>query len=112
MVLATIQNELVREPATITRHWSPRSENYATGDALFRALDEGCEIDGVIFKQESWFGGSRRTLVYHVFLRQPGGTTSTRMTLVDNPYLSRMIYTLNVQVVQLNERKRTVKERY
>jgi hypothetical protein len=93
-----------------TRHWSPQSEQYASGDALLQALDDGWQVKGVIFRQEVWLAGGRRTYVYHVELERDGETI--KMKMVHNPFITRLIYRFNVQVVRLNERKGTQRERW
>jgi hypothetical protein len=85
------------------RHWSPHCEAYASGDALLQALENGWQVDGVIFRQEVWLAGNRRTLIYHVTVKRAGQTQTMKM--VYTPYISRLVQELNVQVVRLNQRK-------
>jgi hypothetical protein len=85
------------------RHWSPMSEPYASGEALLQALDSGWHVDGVIFRQEVWLGGNRRTFIYHVTVKR--AHEQMAMKIVHNPFISRLIPQLNVQVVRLNQRK-------
>lgn len=91
-------------------YWSPHSEEYASGDALLAAFDDGWQVDGVIFRQEVWLTAGRRTYVYHISLKRAGETL--KMKMVYNPFITRLIFRLNVQVVLVNERKGTDKERW
>jgi hypothetical protein len=92
-----------------TRHWSPQSEPYASGEALLQALESDWKVDGVIFRQEVPLGGDRRTYVYHVNLRRDH--EQMKMKMVHNPFIARLIYRLNVQVVRQNQRKNASPER-
>lgn len=91
-----------------TRHWSPQSEPYASGEALLQALESGWQVDGVIFQQEVPLGGDRRTYVYHVNLKRDD--EQMKMKMVHNPYITRLIYRLNVQVVRQNQRRSSMRE--
>lgn len=90
-------------------HWSPNSEAFASGEALLQALDNGWQVQGVIFRQEFWLAGGRRTYIYHLTLRRDGDVL--KMALVYNPFISRFIHRMGVQVVQQNERKSNKPER-
>ena len=92
------------------RHWSPQSQPYASGDALLQAISDGWQINGVVFQQEVWLSQGRRTYVYHVTLQRSDEVI--KMKMVYNPFIIRLIYRLNVQVVRLNERKSTERERW
>jgi hypothetical protein len=96
--------------ATGRRYWGPQSEEYASGDALLQALDDGWQVHDVIFRQEVWLNEGRRTFVYHISLKR--GDDTLKMKMVYNPFIARLIYRFNVQVVRLNERKSTARERW
>lgn len=99
------------DPEETDKHyWSPQSQEYASGDALLAALDDGWQVHGVIFRQEIWLTAGRRTYVYHISLNRGGETL--KMKMVDNPFITRLIYRLKVQIVRVNERKSTGKERW
>ncbi|HLU11154.1 MAG TPA: hypothetical protein VK003_15890 [Oceanobacillus sp.] len=99
------------DPAAGEKHyWSPTSQDYAPGNALLAALDDGWQVDGVIFRQEFWLTAGRRTNIYHITLIRNGETI--KMKMVDNPFITRLIYQLEVQVVRVNERKAIGKERW
>lgn len=87
------------------RHWSPFSEKYTGGDALVTALDDGWKVRGVVFRQEFWLAGVRRVCLYHVELERNSETN--RMIVVQNPYVTRLLYDSDAQVVLINQRKET-----
>jgi hypothetical protein len=92
------------------RHWSPQSEKFASGDALITALANGWQVVGVIFRQEHWHAGARRVCVYHFKLSRNDETNT--MIVVQNPYVSRFVDKLPVQVVLINQRKTMKGERW
>ena len=94
-----------KDTPTIYRHWSPFSEKYTGGDALVTALDDGWKLQGVVFRQEFWLAGVRRVCLYHVELVRNGETT--RMVVVQNPYVTRLLFGSDAQVVLINQRKAT-----
>lgn len=94
----------------VHRHWCPQSQQFATGDALLSAFDDGWRVDGIVFQQEHWHSGGRRVILYHLKLERDG--QYTKMVVVQNPYLARLIHALPVQVVQINQRKSTATERW
>ena len=87
------------------RHWNPFSEKYTGGDALVTALDEGWKVRGVVFRQELWLAGVRRVCLYHIELERGGETQ--RMVVLQNPYVNRLLYGSDAQVVLINQRKQT-----
>jgi hypothetical protein len=87
------------------RHWCPQSEKITTGDALLSAFDDGWQVHGVVFQQEHWHNGGRRVNLYHVKLQRKDQCVT--MVVVQNPYISRLLTQLRVQVVQINQRKMT-----
>jgi hypothetical protein len=116
-LMRNIQTTMAQKPdlfrpkiAENRRHWSPQSEEYASGEVLLHALEDDWHVQGVIFRQEVWLTGDRRTYVYHLELAR--GNETLKMKMVNNPFITRLIYKLNVQVVRRNERKSTEKERW
>ncbi|MBE2270519.1 MAG: hypothetical protein IAE80_19940 [Anaerolinea sp.] len=94
-----------KDSANIHRHWDDQSEAYTGGDALMTALDEGWRVQGIIFRQEFWLSGVRRVCLYHVELECDGRTR--KMVIVQNPYVTKMLYGMDAQVVQVNQRRET-----
>ena len=91
------------------RHWSPESEKYGSGDALIGLLYQGWHVTGVVFREEHW-RGTRRVLVYHFKLAR--GEERKAMAVLQSPGIDRILPKLNVQVVQVNQRKETVAQRW
>lgn len=94
-----------KDSANIHRHWDDISERYTGGDALVTALDEGWAIRGVIFRQEFWLAGVRRITVFHVEIEREG--ERRKMQILQNPFVTKMLYGLDSQVVLINQRKET-----
>ncbi|MBN8638290.1 MAG: hypothetical protein J0M07_23465 [Anaerolineae bacterium] len=94
-----------KDSANIHRHWDSRSERYTGGDALVTALDDGWLIRGVVFRQEHWLAGVRRVTVYHVELVRDG--QRRKMMVLQNPYVTKLLYGMESQVVLINQRKET-----
>lgn len=74
------------------------------------AIDDGWRIHGVVFQQEHWHNGGRRVYVYHVRLERDGQCET--MVVLQNPYITRLLNETKVQVVLINQRKHTAKERW
>lgn len=94
-----------KDSADIHRHWNDVSERYTGGDALVTALDEGWEIRGVVFRQEHWLAGVRRITVYHIELERDA--EKRKMLVLQNPFVTKMLYGLDARVVLINQRKQT-----
>ncbi len=94
-----------KDSANIHRHWNIDSERYTGGDALVTALDEGWQVKGVIFRQECWLAGVRRISLFHVELQRSGETR--KMVVIQNPFVTKMLYGMDAQVVLVNQRKAT-----
>jgi hypothetical protein len=92
------------------RYWDAQSEKYSGCDALVTALDVGWVIDGVVFRQEFWLSGVRPVCVFHFDLLRDG--VRARMRVVHNPYVVRLLQTLGVQVVAINQRKQEERVRF
>lgn len=92
------------------RHWDGNSEKYTGCDALLTALENGWQIEGVIFRQEFWLSGVRPVCVFHFDLVR--GDESAKMRVVHNPYLVRLLNQIGVQVVAINQRKQEERVRF
>lgn len=87
----------------LIRHWQPDSEKYTGGDALYTALADGWQVGDTIRYEECWLLGGRFVVVYYFDLKHDNETMT--MPVVTNPYVSRLISTLNVKIVALAEKK-------
>jgi hypothetical protein len=99
------ESELFEHPTrSHTVHWSEQSEKFATGEVLHGLLMEGARIVGVVFMQEKPLLGGRRVRVYLVTLHSTNGDVQ-RLSLVENPYVSRLLSEHGAQVIRMNWRK-------
>ena len=80
------------------RHWHPTSERYTGADALFTALDAGWDMDDVVTYKEFWQNGMRRIVVCYFTLHRDDERGV--MPVIYNPYVSRLIKTMHVKIVQ------------
>lgn len=87
----------------VTRHWHSASEKYAGGDALMTFLNDGWSLKETVFLEEYWHAGVRLVTIYHCELDQDGETVV--MPVLANPYVSRILHILPVQIRALSERK-------
>lgn len=103
-------NRLVEFDDEGRRHWS-ESEKFSPADALLSALEQGWQIHGIVFKQEYWHTAGRRVPVFHFKLERDD--IITPMSVVENPFITRLLCDMKVRVVRLNERKQqSVNERW
>ena len=84
------------------RHWHPRSEAYAGVDCLLSALDEGWNIDGIVFGEVHRFGDGRQTTVYHFAVTRNDATMV--MPIIEYPCVARLIAALTIQVILVSDR--------
>lgn len=84
---------------TMVRHWHAQSEPYTGADALFTALDNGWDMDNVVTYKEFWQAGMRRIVVCYFTLRRD--TEVLTMPVIYNPYVSRLIRTMHVETVRV-----------
>ncbi|NWF69592.1 MAG: hypothetical protein HXY40_10950 [Chloroflexi bacterium] len=84
------------------RHWSPNSEKYCGGDSLLTALDDGWEINDVIYVEDHQHTGMRYVPLYHFELSR--GSETRRMCVIDNPYVWRLSRKPGFRVLPLAER--------
>ncbi|MAS35168.1 MAG: hypothetical protein CL610_14245 [Anaerolineaceae bacterium] len=73
----------------MTRHWCPKSQYYATGDALLTYINNGWSIQQEACFEEFWHGGSRRVVVYYVNLVRDDQHIT--MPVIDNPVVGQLI---------------------
>lgn len=90
------------------RHWSPNSESFTPADALLGAFEQGWAVHGHVFQQEHWHTAGRRVLVYHFKLER--NDEIMPMVVIENPFIVRLLATLKVRVVRINERKQKTSE--
>ncbi|MBZ0296472.1 MAG: hypothetical protein K8L99_28175 [Anaerolineae bacterium] len=88
----------------VNRHWDPRSEPYAGGDALITRLNQGWHIRDVVFEEEYWHAGARLVIVYHFELEFEGEVET--MPVLSNPYVRRIVSELPLEVLPITERNR------
>jgi hypothetical protein len=79
------------------RHWCPKSQRYAGGDALLTHLNDGWKIQGDIHFEEYWHGGSRRILIYYFVLTQNDQWITMRVQ--GNPFIDRLLAELRLPVI-------------
>jgi hypothetical protein len=91
----------------LIRHWHAGSEQFAGGDALFTALDEGWEMDETVPYEEHWFAGAQCVVVFLCQLTR--GDETMTMPVITNPYVQSMLSDMNAKLVSSKEKK-TVKK--
>ena len=103
----TPKNFHVQYP-NILRHWSPRSEAFAGGDNLMTAVSRGWEVGNQVTCQKFWHAGVRCVSVYHFTLRK--GDTEISMPVIENPYITRMLFTGPFEVIdeEANDKSKEV----
>jgi hypothetical protein len=103
-----LDSELFDLPARAhNARWSEQSEKFATGEVLHTLLMDGARIVGVVFMQEKPLHGGRRVRVYLITVRYTNGEVQ-RLSLVENPYVSRLLAEQGAQVIRLNWRKDSI----
>lgn len=85
------------------QYWSSLSEKFATGGALLTRLRRGWQIDHVCYAEEFWHAGTRPVVVYHFDLTR--GDEIECMPVLNNPYVTRMISMLGMEVRPYEERR-------
>jgi hypothetical protein len=73
--------------SNVYRHWDPRSEAYAGGDALITMLQQGWHLTDPIYEQPVWYCGNRRVCVLHGVLTR--GDEQIVMAVISNPFIVR-----------------------
>ena len=87
----------------VTRHWHSESEKYAGGDALMTYINEGWSLKETVFLEEYWHAGVRLVTIFHCELEHDGETV--KMPVLANPYVTRILNILPVQIRPLSERQ-------
>ena len=90
-------NGIFVHTSDLTCHWCPQSQRYAGGDALLTYLNNGWEIQGNIYCEEYWHGGSRRILIYYFVLARQGECVTMRV--LTNPLVDRLLDKLGLRVL-------------
>jgi hypothetical protein len=90
----------------VHRHWDPRSERYAGGDALITAISTGWRLMEPIFEQEYWHSGMRRISVYHATLERNGERII--MPVLANPFIRRGLRGRTLDVRPYSEYRKNV----
>jgi hypothetical protein len=83
------------------RHWCAHCEKYCGGDTLLIALEDGWIAKGVIFRQTFWLQHKRQINVFHITLQR--SQRLIQLSVIDNPFVNRLLQQMDCQVVQLNE---------
>ena len=100
--MATIKSsDFHTDYSEVHRHWDPRSERFAGGDALITAMRGGWRLMEPIFEQEYWHSGMRRISVYHATLERDG--VRVVMPVLANPFIRRRISGCPLDVRSYNE---------
>lgn len=73
--------------SNVYRHWDPRSEAYAGGDALVTMLQAGWHVNDPIYEQPFWYCGNRQVHVLHCVLTR--GDEQIVMAVISNPFVVR-----------------------
>lgn len=98
------KNFHVMYPNTM-RHWSPRSEAFAGGDSLLTAISRGWEIHSEVTRERFWHAGVRCVSIYHFRLRK--GEREIVMPVLENPYITRMLFNTDFDVIEQDESSST-----
>ncbi len=71
-----------------SQHWHPNSAQFAGGDHLLTAINNGWDVSDCML-QEIWYAGARCVFIYHFTLSRQGDVM--KMPVIDNPYVTRFI---------------------
>ncbi len=87
----------------VNRHWSPKCERIAGGDALVTALMRGWTFSSTtIYFEEFWLAGTRPVTVYHFEMQR--GQERMLMPVMSNPYVRRVLRMHRLQVKPMEEK--------
>lgn len=94
----------------VTRHWCPRSQRYAGGDALVTFLSDGWAMSNQVYREEHWKNG-RVVRVYYFELNRNDDTLM--MGVIANPYVDRLVdeSELRVMPMAVTQRERFRQQR-
>ena len=77
------------EHVDVKRHWCPKSEEFAGGDALASMINAGWRLNTVISREHRPLSGTRQITVYLIELGRDGKKRQLRVMC--NPYVTRML---------------------
>jgi hypothetical protein len=77
------------EHVDVKRHWCPKSEEFAGGDALASMINAGWRLKAVISHDRRQLSGTRQILVYLIELDRNG--QRRQVQVMCNPYVTRML---------------------
>ncbi len=108
MMMTDATNYHVSYP-DVNRHWSPKCERIAGGDALVTALMRGWTFATTnVYFEEFWLAGTRPVTVYHFELER--GNERMAMPVMSNPYVRRVIRMHSLQIKSLEEKTASKKQ--
>lgn len=81
----------LKRHADSLRHWCPHSERFTGGDSLIYALENGWTLTGRVHSQRYSLRSGVRHVTVHTFKLRRGNTVIL-MNVIDNPYVSRLVY--------------------
>lgn len=85
----------------VNRHWSPRSEDFAGADCLVTAMMRGWELNNQVMHEVHMHGGARYVNIYHFRMRK--GDREITMPVLENPYVTRLLFTSPFEVVAMDQ---------
>ncbi len=91
------------EDINIYRHWHPGSQKYGGGDSLATCLYLGWKVGDIVYWEEHWRAG-RCSIVYYFTLERDDDMML--MPVISNPYVSRFVGELAVQVLPVTQARR------
>lgn len=83
-----VTNYHVQYQDVTSQHWHPRSEEFAGGDNLMTALENGWHINECLLTKH-YYAGMRSVKVYRFHLSK--GDSQIVMPVIYNPYVERLI---------------------
>lgn len=95
--LTNVQSYYTETP----RHWSPHSEKYTGADSLITALRKGWALCRLVYREDVFHGGSRRTAIYYFELRHDDDVVT--MPIIGTPFIVRFIAHYNLKVLHETE---------
>lgn len=76
-------------PNDVKRHWSPKSERFAGGDALASMMNTGWRLKAVLSRERRRLSGTRQVMIYHIELDREG--QRRQIYVVCNPFITRLL---------------------
>ena len=84
------------ERTDMKRHWSPKSEKFAGGDALASMMNAGWQIKSLLSQEQRRLSGTRQITIYHLELERDGRIMN--MSALCNPYVNRLLASAKLRV--------------